>query len=104
MFWLRVGNRIKLIYTFFEDIFYDIFFDRKDGVNSPLCFSLGRSSFIVSLYCIIYWVNMGIAVPLPFYFICISALAYVIGKQNIITSLGGMNFTQTQNLDELNDH
>ena len=104
MFWLRVGNRITLIYKFFEDIFYDIFFDCKDGISAPLCFSLGRSSFIVSLYCIIYWINMGIAVPLPFYLIPLSCLAYIIGRNNIITSLPGMTFSQIQNLDELNEH
>jgi hypothetical protein len=104
MFWLRVGNRINLIYTFFEDIVYDAMWDKKDGPKNPMTFSLGRTSFIIWFFFTIKLVVLGASLTYLWYLLGLSLLSYVVGKQYIITSLGGVTLHQSQDLDETSDH
>lgn len=95
---------VKGLYQWAEDLFYDVFYDKKDGGANPMTFSLGRTSFVVWMFSTVQLTYAGVALSYLWFLLGLSLLGYVIGKSYIITSLGGVTLNQTQNLDELNDH
>ena len=81
-------NRIKLLYKFFEDMFYDICYDKKDGLYNPMTFSIGRTAFVVWFIVTVHKTLMQEPTEYLWYILGISLLSYVVGKQYIVTNLG----------------
>lgn len=108
--WLHFKSRIVLLYKFFEDAFYDVFYDHKEGLHMPMTFSLGRTCFIIWFYITICDRDILFAAKntlgvLTWALLGLSLLAYNIGRQNIITSIGGVNISgKTIDVNEINDH
>jgi hypothetical protein len=84
----KIINWIKRVYKFFEDLFYDLFYDHKDGINAPMTFSIGRTAFVVWFFITANKTWNGVPLNYFWYVLGISLLSYVIGKNYIVTSLG----------------
>lgn len=85
MIWLSFINWIKRTYKFFEDIVYDLMWDKKDGPDAPMTFSLGRSAFIIWFIITCRLILNGAPADYLWYSIGFSLLGYTIGKQYIVT-------------------
>jgi hypothetical protein len=71
----------------FAKLLVDLLADQKDGSTARKTISLGRSLVVVTMGFTFYWVNKGIDIPWWWPFVVLSELAYIYGRQNIITQL-----------------